>query len=676
MTKVHVEVSEEHLRKHLKSARQGLIELIDNALDSDATRVEVDLVRTEAEAIKAVVVRDNGEGMSEPTARRAFGEFGNSWKVNQPRTRRGRHRRGRRGTGRWAAFSIGDTVTWTSTTHPVMRIDMSYDTSTLAGTRVTGSARTIGEFDVEAVAPEAATGTVVTVDDVTDTGQQVDEMARVLTGEYALMLCREPGLTIVYDGHELRASDVMLDSFPVPVDLPDPEEAPELAHLHDDNGDAVVRLTVVEWAKKAKHVRPVLVFTDAAGNPLHDHHNGLPRASWPYTAYLAWDGFTAAREHLGDDLGYTPGWAEDMKIVVTAALDALTGYVRGRRDQDRARLVAGWKADGSYPYADDPHGALEEAERDLFDVIAVTAAPVLEDMDPAARTFSLRLMREALTSDPTQLGVVLASVLNLDEDQLTELHDLLERTTLPALITAGKVVTHRLDITNGLQQLLHDIDEAQNVLERDHLHKIVAEEPWLFGDEYTVAVNEKSLTEVLRAHQRILGSERVILDPGSWSGPDLAPVLVSGKAGRVDLMLSRVSPLSSTVHQHLVVELKRPGLIGAEEITQLKKYAYEIRKDSRFHHQDVRWDFVLIGTRLDPFAQDEAEQLELSATPEFKVRVMTWNQLLQSRLHQLNFVQDALNVTTSADAGVDRLRTIHGAHLPPSVTGDQAPTGT
>ena len=67
---------------------------------------------------------------------------------------------------------------------------------------------------------------------------------------------------------------------------------------------------------------------------------------------------------------------------------------------------------------------------------------------------------------------------------------------------------------------------------------------------------------------------------------------------------------------------------------------------------------------------DKARQFEASATPEYRVRIMTWDELLHNRLHQLNFVQAALNVTTNADTGMDRLRTIHGAHLPKSVIGE------
>lgn len=166
-------------------------------------------------------------------------------------------------------------------------------------------------------------------------------------------------------------------------------------------------MTVVEWDKTVRNPRSILVLTDAVGNGLHDQLDGVTRASWSYTAFFAWDGFLADRAHLGYELGQS----DETDVLIRAALKTLSEYVRAKRDARRARLVAAWKADGSYPYAADSRGALEEAERDLFDVIAITAAPVLEDMTPGVRKLSLHMMREALTKDPTQLGTVLTEVL-------------------------------------------------------------------------------------------------------------------------------------------------------------------------------------------------------------------------------------------------------------------------
>jgi len=53
------------------------------------------------------------------------------------------------------------------------------------------------------------------------------------------------------------------------------------------------------------------------------------------------------------------------------------------------------------------------------------------------RRLSLRLLREALEHDPGSLQKVLEDVLDLPQEQLEELRELLERTSLDKIISAS-----------------------------------------------------------------------------------------------------------------------------------------------------------------------------------------------------------------------------------------------
>ena len=81
------------------------------------------------------------------------------------------------------------------------------------------------------------------------------------------------------------------------------------------------------------------------------------------------------------------------------------------------------------------------------------------------------------------------------------------------------------------------------------MHRIVAENVWIFGEQYNLSVDDQSLTKVLKKH-----AETLKLDVNFDK-----PVLKSdGKRGILDLMLSRKIQLVGTrVQEHLVVELKR-----------------------------------------------------------------------------------------------------------------------
>src|SRR3546814_10913112 len=85
-------------------------------------------------------------------------------------------------------------------------------------------------------------------------------------------------------------------------------------------------------------------------------------------------------------------------------------------------------------------------------------------------------------------------VLKRTESKIEEFRALLQQTSLTALVDAMRLVTGRLDFIAGLELLLFDPAHVPKVLERAHLHKMVENEPWLFGEEFATHVSDKSLT--------------------------------------------------------------------------------------------------------------------------------------------------------------------------------------
>ena len=88
----------------------GIIELVRNAYDADATRCSVSLAGT-SEPGGTVLIRDDGDGMSASDIRDGWLLLGRSAKVQRPLTPSGRRRVGEKGLGRLAALRLGDVVT-------------------------------------------------------------------------------------------------------------------------------------------------------------------------------------------------------------------------------------------------------------------------------------------------------------------------------------------------------------------------------------------------------------------------------------------------------------------------------------------------------------------------------------------------------------------------------------
>src|SRR3546814_15264747 len=126
--------------------------------------------------------------------------------------------------------------------------------------------------------------------------------------------------------------------------------------------------------------------------------------------------------------------AEDTEPLVAAAKKALSEYLRTRSSQRATELLEDWKEEGSYPYEGEPSTSTERAERELFDIVAVTAAPALEPSDSTGRKFSLRLLSEAVRTDQSALSRILTEVLALDDATQEHPAGLLDRAPLSALV--------------------------------------------------------------------------------------------------------------------------------------------------------------------------------------------------------------------------------------------------
>ncbi|MGF7238050.1 MAG: ATP-binding protein, partial [Frankia sp.] len=119
MTRLTVAVEQDHLERLIKRPLGGLSELLWNAVDADATEVAADVVLHRLGGVEAVEVRDNGTGITRQQADTYFSHLGGSWKKLASTTDSGRTLHGQAGQGRWAAYGLGEVVSWTSVARQV-----------------------------------------------------------------------------------------------------------------------------------------------------------------------------------------------------------------------------------------------------------------------------------------------------------------------------------------------------------------------------------------------------------------------------------------------------------------------------------------------------------------------------------------------------------------------------
>src|SRR3984893_6541765 len=107
----------DHLQK-VASTRdyvKALAEFVWNALDADATKVSVDLIRNALGGLESFLIRDNGTGISKKRAEHDFESLGESWKLKTSRTPLlSRVIHGKEGQGRLRFFSLAQKARWCS----------------------------------------------------------------------------------------------------------------------------------------------------------------------------------------------------------------------------------------------------------------------------------------------------------------------------------------------------------------------------------------------------------------------------------------------------------------------------------------------------------------------------------------------------------------------------------
>lgn len=614
----------------------AVAELVWNALDAEANSVVVSIARTELDAVDHVVILDNGHGMTNAEAVRDFGRLGGSRKRGERASRTGKRTvHGQHGEGRFRAFAVGVNVTW----------------ETRAEAFGGGLERTVIEGDLRAsefivsdpeAMPAGATGTSVSLTTPRDYVNRLlaaDAMQGLVT-RFAAYLLKYPYIHIFYDNHRLDPATLMANERVVVL----PED------LGGSYGSPEVR--IVEWKPGVPGPSAALVLCDENGVALGETTEDLASATGlRYSAYLTWAGFATYTDPLSlGNLGH-----EDIAPILAAAREAIDNYVSEHVGDQQAAVIKDWKERGVYPYRGAAASAAQLRQRRLFNLVAVAAAPAIAQEKKAAR-LSLWLLREAVEDSPSALHRVLTEVLGLTEEQVEDFDRLLNRTSLPAMIEATSLVIQRLEFMHDLEKALFDPVIKQALLERSQLQVLLSpQRSWVFGEEYSMAVNEGSLTTVLKTHLHLFAKDAPLLDPVRDG---------EGRVRRVDLMLSRAVK-NSEGRRHLVVELKRPTVtLGMTEIGQIQNYAITVARDERFRSPSVFWDFWLVGNDLDAYAEEMTHQ---DGLPEgvsmqkdtYRVHVRRWCDIIEENRQRLHFYRDRLNFRADEDVTLEEITQKH-----------------
>lgn len=641
---ITLQVGESKLRQFSsKSPLSAIAELIWNALDANATHVDVVLERTLSDAIERVVVKDDGDGITPNQAKESFSEFGESWKLKRTHTMGdSRILHGKHGEGRLYALALGDELEWES----VANVDgqryqtrIRNDPARLAVWHLSDPSATSDETGTR-VAIRVPQGRTLSALDGT-------EAISKLTARLAFYLRSYPDVVVTYDGITLDPEKAIKSITRLELDLPE--------EYQDDQPPPIVNF--VEW-KEAMNDSKLLACT-VEGVALVEVGKPWGQSVVHFTPYLCCARF--AGESV-EDLHILSMTHADL---ICAAERAVGEHVAKRRNELAAEIVGHLKSEGNYPYDDTTTDPVEVVERQVFDLVVTAARSALPKKGPARR-LQVKLLKNAIESGPTELRKILDSVLSLSSDDRTHLSALLDQTELSSVIAASKTVSDRLNFIGGLRKILADPILREEFREIDQLHPMIADNLWLFGEDWTMTRTEVGLTGVLKAHREILGSEVEL------EGQLARVTRGDGRGGRVDILMYRIKQ-GDEASERLVIELKRPTVkVGKSELDQISSYARAIVDNPQYKDVDCRWKFVLVTYDYDKTITRDINRYEgkpglTDSQPEYEVWVKTWGQLLDDAERKLEFFRGQLNHEASDENVTRYLRSSYAEHIPESL---------
>lgn len=486
MPHIQLEAADDLVQRHAheNDPIKAVIELVWNSLDADAHDVVVTLHRNDLDGVIGVEVADDGHGMPPEELSSAFKWVGNSWKRMVGRSE-GEQRplRGRFGQGRLRGFALDTQIEW-------ITVADSTDRKRLRSV-VKASVNARNDFDA---ADPSSTGDDTGTRFVASGRDALDRLAadtarERLTATFAPYLLARPDVSVVYDGARIRPEEV--------VDL-DTTYDVEWEH---EGVTQQAKLRIIEWKdgnERAVHL------SDGEGVPV-EALDTAPAADFRYSAYVMWDEMT---EHLNEwilaKLESTPSVLGQLLTELDRVLEE---HFESRRAQRRRELVQEWKDGDVYPYQGEPATEEEKVERATFDVVATS---IRRHIPPSNRQKkpTLGLLRDSIQQRPSDVSALLDEYVGLPSDEKEQLERLLTRTSLSRVIQASSNVTNRLEFLHALELMVFalelmvfDPETNKMVGERDHLHKILENELWVFGEQYNLMISERGLTAALERHR-------------------------------------------------------------------------------------------------------------------------------------------------------------------------------
>lgn len=625
-----------------KDYKEAIAEFVWNGFDANASMVNIIFKPNEINYINEISIVDNGSGINLATLGNTFGSFLDS--VKRSSLNRSSSVRGKKGKGRFSFIAFAYNALWSTTF-------LDEKSKKLLDYEITISAanKDIYIDEHKKVSKNKHTGTSVklyNLHDVTGSSFGCKEFIDYLKYEFGwfLLLNKSKGLKLCINGDSLMYEDIIADN-----------EMLTRIVSNALNEEFNFRITYVRWHEKIGD-KFYYYFLNTARKELFKqltsfNNNAINFYHSVYVESPFFDNFTPSDRENSEGL-----FGANLSSAVFKSLIKELQSIIENKQKDFIRsngandLIGNFERKGVFlAFKDNKYE--QDKKRELVEVIKeiyCIQPKIFKGLNETQEKTSVAFINLLLDSDEREnILSILEGIVNITGEERESLALLLKKTSFNRITRTINLIENRFKTIELLKKLVFDLKRFTT--ERDHIQHAIAENYWLFGEQFHLVTANEGFEQLLYNYLNMVDNEHV--------KGKLKPLTDKERKRRPDLFICRQRSVPDpTYHddeleENIMVELKRPTVvIGKEQLRQIEDYLDFITRQDEFNSQTRVWKFFVISNKIDDYVvkqyqefQDKGKRYLVKSWGNLEIFAMTWDDLFRNFQVKHRFLLDKLD---------------------------------
>ncbi|RWX45603.1 Histidine kinase-, DNA gyrase B-, and HSP90-like ATPase [Candidatus Electrothrix aarhusensis] len=568
------QITDEGIKDHFKKFDpiQAIFELVWNGLDANATLVKIEIKYNELGGLDYVSILDNGEGIDVSNIDENFERFNESSKKHNE------DKHGSHGKGRLSFHKLCRKAVWYTKRHDY-NVVINIDGNSIK--QFNGSY--IEKTNQNKYLTAIESGTYVELLGPYKDLPLENKIIEKLSKEFGWFLAINNDRNIYINNSKIETPlcDIYKDDF--------------------DFQNEKFKIIVIRWNEKPTSAKSYNYFIENKSRVVYKEYSKFNNKKDFYiSSYISSNWFNSYNH---DILPIDPNYNNTRKFITainnklySIQSEIYSEFLKKYVD----KKICEFEEQGLFPRYDNlPKEYAEFREKHTKELIKniYLADPIIfNSLNKKQKSIFIRLLdRISVSNENNYLFDILESVLELSPDDMKRFAGHLQRTSFEHIISTIEVLQQRELSVHKLSEIMEK--RYKDVGETPDLQKIIENNTWLFGPQYTtIGAEEDTFSRIAKELKKQIKEE--VSEADIAEGAD-----IEGVNKQVDLFLARKIPSydsqGNQIYKCVIIEIKRPGVsLNKKHLYQLDEYAEIIEKHPAFSSQKMRFDLILIGRKI------------------------------------------------------------------------------